>query len=179
MTDCTVILPEIYGETSTINIEPPRESLENWQKLENTRKIGFLIRYLELQEQSKLSEIIHMIAAPIEQATNSIEWPYSLKFSEHVSTACAEFVESHRLNEVLERCLSKARQLFSNIKNLYAELDYFRDDEPEDIGHVVIRVEVDSDQQTALDEYDAWVDWMIENLPNSANDFFTITIKRL
>ena len=106
-------------------------------------------------------------------------WPVSPKFPESVSKACVEFCDSHGLNDALKICLEKIREIFSKVKNLYTELDYFRDDEPGDIGHVVIRLEVESDQENALKEYDAYVDWMIENISASDSNFFTLTVRRV
>lgn len=103
----------------------------------------------------------------------SEEWPTT------VSEECKEFCNSRGLSYVLEKCLIKAKEIFSNIIKLSAELDYFRDDLTEDTAHVVIRVEVNSDQQTALREYDQWICWMAINVTPNDSEFFTLTIRRV
>ena len=96
-----------------------------------------------------------------------------------VSEECKEFCDSQGLSFVLAKCLNKAKELFSNIVKLSAELDYFRDDQAENTAHVVIRVEVNSDQETALREYDQWICWMATNVAPSDIDFFTLTVRRV
>jgi len=123
--------------------------------------------------------IIQFVTSPPKDTVDVEPWPVVPKFPERVSNVCVEFCDSYGLNPVLRTCLEHARKTFSNIRNLYAELDYFRDDQPEDIGHVVMRVEVESDQETALKEYDAWVDWMITNITASESNFFTLTVRRV
>jgi len=96
-----------------------------------------------------------------------------------VSKECLEFCDSRGLASVLADCLKRVRGLFSNIANVSAELDYFRDGEGEDTGHVVIRVEIKSNQRMALREYDRWVCWMASCVAPSHSAFFTLTVKRV
>jgi len=132
------------------------------------------------EERSEItSGIIRILTSQKEDTVDVEPWPLLPKFPVPVSDACKEFCDSHGLNSVLRTCLEQARHAFSNIRNLYAELDYFRDNEPEDVGHIVIRPEVKSDQKSALSQYDAWVDWMIANIPASETNFLTLTIKRV
>jgi len=160
----------------------------NYGELRNTFVISFglddpeKLRLLNkiFEEKSEItSGIIRILMSQKEDTVDVEPWPLVPKFPEPVSDACIEFCDSHGLNPVLRTCLKQARQTFSNRKNLYAELDYFRDNEPEDVGHVVIRVEVKSDQETALNQYDSWVDWMVANLSVSDSSFFTLTIRRV
>ena len=95
------------------------------------------------------------------------------------SEACERFCDSLGLRPTLANCLAKAKAFFSNIVGLSAELDYFRDDQAEDIAHVVIRVEVKSDQQTALPEYDRFVHWMASEISPSDSQLFTVTVRRV
>lgn len=96
-----------------------------------------------------------------------------------VSKECLEFCYSRGLSSILANCLKRVKDIFSNIVELSAELDYFRDDQAEDVPHVVIRVEVNSDQETALQEYDQLVCWMAEHVAPSETDYFTMTVKRV
>lgn len=80
---------------------------------------------------------------------------------------------------ILADCLRRAKDTFENIENLSAELDCFRDDESEDSKHVVLRLDVSSDQKTALQDYDRMVCWMSENLAASDSAFFTLTVRRV
>jgi len=109
----------------------------------------------------------------------TVAWRTDYSFSAEVSPECREFADSAGINDVLETCLTKARKVFSKVTGLYAELDQFQDDDPEDDGHVVIRVEVESDQDTALREYDRWVDWITGYLSPESSNRFTLTIKRI
>jgi hypothetical protein len=98
---------------------------------------------------------------------------------EYASKECVEFCDSQGLTSILADCLSKAKELFSNRIKLSAELDYFQDEQEEDIPHVVIRIEVNSDQQTALQQYDQLVKWMTSEVSPSDSQLFTVTVKRV
>lgn len=112
-------------------------------------------------------------AQPVEAST------VEPKLLELASDPCIEFCDSRGLSSVLAACLTKAKEIFSTIVKLSAELDYFRDDQAQNTEHVVIRVEVNSDQQTALREYDRWIRWMATNVAPSDSDFFTLTVRRV
>lgn len=108
-----------------------------------------------------------------------VNWPVGTEFEGVATDACVEFCNSHGLLGVLRRCLNQARVVFSNIAHLSAELDYFRDEGVEDSTHVVIRVKVKSNQKAALEEYDAWVNWVIQNISPDDCNFFTLTVQRI
>jgi len=95
------------------------------------------------------------------------------------SQACEEFCDSLGLRSVLVNCLEKTKKTFSNLINLSVELDHFRDDQAENAPHVVIRVEVHSNQETVLREYDQFVCWMSAEIPQSESHHFTITVRRV
>ena len=101
------------------------------------------------------------------------------EISPAITTECLEFCKNYKLQNLLSKCLCEVTDIFSNITRLNAEYDYFRDEESEDSGHIVIRVEVSSDQQIALRDYDKWVDWIVENLTAKQRKFFTLTIRRV
>jgi hypothetical protein len=106
-------------------------------------------------------------------------WPVGIEFEGVATDACVEFCDSRGLLGVLRKCLNQARIVFSTIAHLSAELDFFRDEEIEDSTHVVIRIEVNSDQRTALSEYDSWVNWVIQNISPDDSNFFTLTVHRM
>jgi hypothetical protein len=106
-------------------------------------------------------------------------WPVGTEFKDIATDACKEFCNSHGLLGILRRCLNQTRVVFSNIAHLSAELDYFRDEGVEDSTHVVIRVKVKSNQKAALEEYDAWVNWVIQNISPDDCNFFTLTVQRI
>jgi hypothetical protein len=106
-------------------------------------------------------------------------WPVGTEFEGIATDACVEFCNSHGLPGVLRRCLNQAKVTFSNIIHLSAELDYFQDEGIEDSIHVVIRVKVKSNQKAALDEYDVWVNWVIQNISPDDSNFFTLAVQRI
>ncbi len=95
-----------------------------------------------------------------------------------VEEIAKEFSKAHGLIPDLIRCLNQAENTFSNIQSLVAEYDCFHADDYEEEGHIVIRIEVASDQETAFDQYDALNDWMLENISDDNLDFFVLTIRR-
>lgn len=163
--------------TADLNLGELRNTFVIPFGLDDPEKLRLLNKIFE--EKSEITSGIIILMSQKEDTVDVEPWPLVPKFPEPVSDACIEFCNSHGLNPVLRTCLEQARQTFSNIRNLYAESDYFRDNEPEDVGHIVIRVEVKSDQETALNQYDAWVDWMVANLSVSDSSFFTLTIRRV
>ncbi len=114
-----------------------------------------------------------------EDNTGTLDWPVAIEFDGIATLACIEFCNSHGLISFLRQYYSQINRIFPNAKKTYAELDCFEDNESEDVGHVVMRVEVESDQETALREYDLWIDWVIENIAPYYSSFFTLTVKRV
>ncbi|MFZ2148729.1 MAG: hypothetical protein WAV28_16050 [Sedimentisphaerales bacterium] len=164
--------------TSDFNFGELRNTFVIHSELDDPKKLRLLNKIFE--EKSEItSGKVRILMFQKEDTVDIEPWPVVPEFPEPVNGACIEFCDSHGLNPVLRTCLERARHTFSNIKNLYAELDYFRDNEQEDVGHVVIRLEVESDQKTALSQYDAWIDWMVANLSVSESNFFTLTIRRV
>lgn len=104
--------------------------------------------------------------------------PIKDEFTETITNECKEFCESHRITSDLAKCLSQAKVIFSNIWNLAAEYECFPADEYEEEGHIVIKLEVDSDQDTVFSEYDAFVDWMSDHIDDQALDLFILSVNR-
>ena len=96
-----------------------------------------------------------------------------------VSVECLEYCDLHDLNSIFIEYLREIRKNFSNLLNLSAELDSFRDEEIENTEHVVLRIEVRSSQKIAIEEYDRMVCWIAENVASDKSEHFTITVKRV
>lgn len=95
-----------------------------------------------------------------------------------VEEIAKEFCKNHGLIPDLIKCLNQAEAIFTDIQSLVAEYDCFHVDDYEEEGHIVIRVEVSSDQQTALGEYDALNNWMLENMSDDNLEYFVVTVRR-
>jgi len=121
-------------------------------------------------------EVIHYHAT---QDRGTEYWPVTSEFEGMADDACIEFCNSRGVIPVLRKCLGQAQVIFSNVRSVRAELGYFEDEGNEDYGHVVIRLEVRTDQDTMLDEYDRWVDWFIDNLSATNRTLFTLTVSRI
>lgn len=115
-----------------------------------------------------------LVRAKVKEKTEIVS-----EFEKIASAACIEFCNSHGLIPDLRNCLDRAKLAFSNRQSLSAEYDRFDQDEYEEDGHVVIRLEVSSDQETAFKEYDAWVDWTVDNIKPNNIGRFTLTIRRV
>lgn len=107
------------------------------------------------------------------------DWPVAHEFEERASSECIEFCNSRGLVSSLRIYLDQTRKLFSGFEGLFAELDYFQDDGDNDEGHVVLRLRIQSDLNTALRDYDAWVNWVVDNIKPDYAIYFTLTIDRI
>ena len=107
------------------------------------------------------------------------DWQVTSEFEGIADNACIEFCNTRGLVPELRKCLNEAEVIFSNMQTLAVEYDCFPADEYEEEGHLVIRVEVDSDQDTAFREYDLFVDWMLENIADDKLNFFVLTVNRI
>lgn len=150
-------LGQLYGSVGTFAVSYSPEEI-------------ILLCKVNEDEATILKEIVSYLITPRSNTGTIANWPVD---------TCVEFCNSRGLLGALRECLNRARVIFSNIAHLSAELDYFRDEEIEDSTHVVIRVKVKSDQKVALDEYDAWVDWVIQNISPDDGNFFTLTVQRI
>jgi hypothetical protein len=136
------------------------------------RVIGDVVRIGQLILGSNLTD-----TASVREASEIGLIPEVLPAS--ISQACNEFCNSLGLRHVLVKYLEQINKVFSNIINLSAEVDHFRDEQADNAPHVVIRVEVHSDQETALREYDQFVCWMSAEIPTSESHHFTTTVRRV
>jgi hypothetical protein len=92
---------------------------------------------------------------------------------------CRDFCQVHGLVGTLRTYLKRTREIFSNVESLSAELDYFQDEGDDDEGHIVLRLRIRSDQRTALHEYNAWVNWDVENIDPDESMYFALSFNRV
>ena len=98
---------------------------------------------------------------------------------ETITYECKNFCESQGLVEVFEQCCAQTRTIFSNIQSIDCDIDYFEDDDSEEMPHVVIRIKVDADQEAVFIEYDKWLDWFVENVDDDKRDLITLLFQRV
>lgn len=114
----------------------------------------------------------------LEEISLNGSWPYLEKISENITEECFDFCNSQGLVKILEQCLEKVKEIFEGkITHLLSELDFFVDDEPEDIGHVVIRLELDSTNDFENQE-ELWDIWFIDNVNDYARSKIILDICR-
>ena len=104
------------------------------------------------------------------------DWRVTSEFEGIANDACIEFCNTHSLISDLRKCLNKAEIMFPNRQSLSAEYDRFNQDEYEEDGHVVIRIEVSSGQEAAFKEYDVFTDWMLDNITDDNLDSFVVRV---
>ncbi len=161
-------LGQLYGSVGTVTVSYGPEQIIDLCKVNEDKAaiLNGIISYFYL-------------ITPKSNTDTIASWPVGTEFEGVATDTCVEFCNSRGLLGVLREYLNRARVIFSNREHLSAELDYFRDEEIEDSTHVVIRIKVKSDQNVALDEYDAWVDWVIQNISPDNSNFFTLTVQRI
>jgi len=131
-----------------------------------------------MKEHLSVKGAVWMLTSPEDVDTDQIEWPVASE-TEYASDESIEFCNSNNLLPLLRNCKKNIELIFSNIKSLRAELGYSEDDEPSDEGHVVFRLELEADQATVLGQYDAWLDWFIENVNVEHRQYFVLRFKRI
>ncbi len=151
----------------------PKEFLKrlifNFNQVENNRVD------LELQQESTFESTI---SEEIKDSTKIIiDWPVSSEFKNKASEECVEFCNSKGIIDSLRKCLQQISLIFKCGNDFYADYDCFDEEDGETEGHVVIRVNVNCDRRTALQDYEKWVDWKIENLLQNTK-YFTLTFRR-
>jgi hypothetical protein len=107
------------------------------------------------------------------------KWLVTFEFEGIADDACIEFCNTHGLISDLRKCINEAKYMFSNMQRLVTEYDCYPIDEYEEEGHIVIRVEVDSDQNTAFREYDKFIGWMLNEIADDNLGFFVLTVNRI
>lgn len=132
------------------------------------------------QVRNQFSKVVNgLTTLETEETTVAEEWPIALEFNGWASDDCIEFCNSHGLINDLRKCKRALNAIFSNINVSIAELDYYQEIGVNDEGHVVIRLEIESDRKTYRKEYNSWVRWMVDNLSDVSRMFFSVSIDRL
>lgn len=106
------------------------------------------------------------------------EWPNAIEFKDWASEDCIEFCNTHGLLHDLRKCKRALTDTFSNIITLSADLGFYQEIDVEDIGHVVIRLEIATDRQTYRNEYKSWINWIIENISDENRMLLSVSIDR-
>ena len=119
-------------------------------------------------------EIVRSLTTPKRHTITEVDEPVTWEVDE----IAAQFCKTKGLIPKLVACLNQAEVTFTNIERLVAEYDCFQSDDYEEDGHIAIRIEVGSDQDTAFTQYDALNDWMLENLSDDKLDLFVLTVRR-
>jgi len=154
-----------------LNVEQLKDALSVFFVREGIPQV-ILLAYKEYSDTKK--KIVRSLTR--EQIDTSIQEEPPVTWE--VEEIAKEFCKVHGLIPDLIRCLNQAETIFSHIQSLVAEYDCFHADDYEEEGHIVIRIEVASDQETAFDQYDTLNDWMLENISDDNLDFFVLTVRR-
>jgi hypothetical protein len=99
--------------------------------------------------------------------------------SDTATVDCIKFCIEHGILDDLRKCLAKAKEQFSSVVAIKAELDQFPSDEYEEEGHVHIRIEVAVDQDTAFQDYDIYTGWMLDAIDDAQLRFLLPTVSRV
>ena len=142
----------------------------------SARRIPLSLFEVSLHGASWSCELTLPISASGEWDT---EYFIDAQLEDIADDACIEFCNTHGLISDLRKCLDQAKDTFLNRLSLKAEYDCYPIDEYEEEGHITIRVEVDSDQDTAFREYDKFVGWMLDKITDDNLDFFVLTVNRI
>ncbi len=132
------------------------------------------------QVRNHFSMVVNgLITIETNEETVAEEYPEALEFKGWATDDCIEFCNSHGLIDDLRKCRKALNDIFSNIINSIAEVDHYQEIDVDDEGHVVIRLEIESDRKTYREEYKTWVRWMVNNLSDGSRILFSLSIDRL
>lgn len=98
---------------------------------------------------------------------------------EFASPECRDFCFAENLLVDLRKCLNTVSEIFSNVEHTWCDYTSFVEDDGEDYGHIVITLKTTCSQEVFLAEYEAWLDWMVENISEDNLDFFTLSVDRV
>lgn len=101
------------------------------------------------------------------------------EFEGIVSEACIEFCNSHGLMCLLRQSLENLKTIFSGATNVFVDYDIFDDDENNDLGHMVFKFTVASNQEKYLEEYNQWFDFVADKISPHLARFITISPDRI
>jgi hypothetical protein len=132
-----------------------------------------VLAYKQYHDQKR--EIVRSLTTPTNDTTSEEERLVTWK----VEDIAAEFCRTKGLIPDLIACLNQAEIGFSEIESIVAEYDCFHSDDYEEEGHIVIRIDVNSNQDTAFKEYEDYNGWMLENTGDKGLEYFIVTVRRL
>jgi len=158
-------------DAGELNLEELKGTITPFFGREDFKEL-ILLAYKEYSHTKK--EIVWSLTRS--QAKTTVEEDRPVTWE--VEDIAKDFCRTHGLIPDLIRCLNRAETIFSHIQSLVAEYDCFHADDYEEDGHIVIRIEVASDQETSFDQYDTLKNWMLENISDDNMDFFVLTVRR-
>ena len=176
---------EIRTDVSDVEHFVPKAKLH--EALDNA-----LFTLVVQQSDTEGENVINLECSPIEGSERSAGRMVFLEvfspWDEYIDDAikvteiekeCREFCDSHGLTEVVQTCLKHAQRIFAQRVDISAEYDVFEEDAPDDTGHVVVRVKIQAGRTAARQQYDAWLDWFIENVDDANRNLITLTVRRV
>ena len=114
----------------------------------------------------------------IEDNSLNGSWP-SVNVPDNISGNCFDFCNSQGLLGSLNKSLQQIKELFSNIQYLFAELEYYQDDEIEQSEHIAIHLKVSSNRVIQKAEYKRWIVWFVDNISNEHRLMIVLDIVRI
>jgi hypothetical protein len=97
---------------------------------------------------------------------------------EWITKDCLNFCHERNIFEDVKKCKDAVYDIFSNIKEMVFEHDYFYNEAYES-GHVFIRLKIKADKETYRKEYRSWISWMVNNLTDESRILISISIDRI
>lgn len=137
-------------------------------------ELGDLVVLAYKQYYDQKRDIVRSLTTPTRDTMSEEDRPITWE----VDDIAAEFCKTKSLIPDLIACLNQVEITFSDIQNIVAEYDCFHSDDYEEEGHIVIRIDASSNQDTAFKEYDIFNDWMLENLSDDGLENFIVTVRR-
>lgn len=117
-------------------------------------------------------------AFPISIIDTSSETLSQERIGETIAIECMRFCESHNLLKTFKRCLQEAKEIFKPVQKIQAEFCFYQDDDTDDVGHIVIRLEVESERNIVRAQKKAWLEWFIGNIDPEERSFFNLVVRR-
>ena len=170
--------PLTLKNTSSVDVASSQEQVDFIEdKLTQTKEFPRLAT--AFSKDSAIIEVFEKEPEEKNQSDLNGSWPYLNKVPDNMSEVCFDFCNIQGLSGAVEECLSKVKEFFDDsIEHLFAELDCFVDDEPEDIGHIVVRLVVSCDEQVAEEREDLWDTWFVSNINDYARSKIVLDIDR-
>lgn len=88
-----------------------------------------------------------------------------------------DFIAQHNLGNTCFLILLNMMKIYSKLVSIEIELDYWQDG-GDDEGHLVFNIVLESDQETALKDYNDYVTWEVTNIVPDDCVLCAMTIER-